>query len=169
MTFFMTLYTYFYSVARHVISINPGKSSNNDENVKEITTDSMPENEHSPSPPTPKFSETELLASVLKRLGELEEKMDTIKAKPSEMPYEKAELLNAAVCRVDALEAELIATKKVKSLIKKFFLDSNITTCFRLHMCGESCSQLYSDVDIYFTVYMRATCSLSYAKLQGMS
>ncbi|WOG82426.1 hypothetical protein DCAR_0101590 [Daucus carota subsp. sativus] len=112
MTFFMTLYTYFYSVARHVISINPGKSSNNDENVKEITTDSMPENEHSPSPPTPKFSETELLASVLKRLGELEEKMDTIKAKPSEMPYEKAELLNAAVCRVDALEAELIATKK---------------------------------------------------------
>ncbi|RVX12120.1 Phosphatidylinositol/phosphatidylcholine transfer protein SFH4 [Vitis vinifera] len=29
------------------------------------------------------------------------------------MPYEKEELLNAAVCRVDALEAELIATKKV--------------------------------------------------------
>jgi len=32
------------------------------------------------------------------------------------MPYEKEELLNAAVCRVDALEAELIATKKVWSL-----------------------------------------------------
>lgn len=28
------------------------------------------------------------------------------------MPYEKEELLNAAVRRVDALEAELIATKK---------------------------------------------------------
>ena len=28
------------------------------------------------------------------------------------MPCEKEELLNAAVCRVDALEAELIATKK---------------------------------------------------------
>lgn len=39
--------------------------------------------------------------------------MDALKAKPSEMPYEKEELLNAAVCRVDALEAELIATKKV--------------------------------------------------------
>lgn len=34
-------------------------------------------------------------------------------AKPFEMPYEKEELLNSAVCRVDALEAELIATKKV--------------------------------------------------------
>jgi hypothetical protein len=29
------------------------------------------------------------------------------------MPCEKEELLNAAVYRVDALEAELIATKKV--------------------------------------------------------
>ncbi|KAA8524173.1 hypothetical protein F0562_010396 [Nyssa sinensis] len=38
--------------------------------------------------------------------------VDTLQAKPSEMPYEKEELLNAAVCRVDALEAELIATKK---------------------------------------------------------
>ncbi|KAG0495469.1 hypothetical protein HPP92_000160 [Vanilla planifolia] len=28
------------------------------------------------------------------------------------MPYDKEELLNAAVCRVDALEAELISTKK---------------------------------------------------------
>ncbi|KAK1395011.1 phosphatidylinositol/phosphatidylcholine transfer protein SFH8-like [Heracleum sosnowskyi] len=111
MTFFMTLYAYFVSVARHVTSIHPGKSSNNDQNVQEFTTDTQPKDELCPPSPT-KFSETELLSSVLKRLGELEEKMDTIKAKPSEMPYEKAELLNAAVCRVDALEAELIATKK---------------------------------------------------------
>ncbi|KAI3912175.1 hypothetical protein MKW92_046543 [Papaver armeniacum] len=46
------------------------------------------------------------------KLGELELKVDTLQAKPSEMPCEKEELLNAAVCRVDALEAELIATKK---------------------------------------------------------
>ncbi|XP_062010590.1 sodium/pyruvate cotransporter BASS2, chloroplastic-like [Rosa rugosa] len=32
------------------------------------------------------------------------------------MPYEKEELLNAAVCCVDALEAELIATKKMLKL-----------------------------------------------------
>ena len=56
---------------------------------------------------------TDLLPSVLKKLVELEEKVDMLQAKPSEMPYDKAELLNAAVCRVDALEAELIATKKV--------------------------------------------------------
>ncbi|CAI0437962.1 unnamed protein product [Linum tenue] len=65
-----------------------------------------------PPSPTPVYTDADLLPSVLKRLGELEEKVDTLQAKPSEMPYEKEELLNAAVCRVDALEAELIATKK---------------------------------------------------------
>ncbi|XP_020597107.1 phosphatidylinositol/phosphatidylcholine transfer protein SFH6-like [Phalaenopsis equestris] len=52
------------------------------------------------------------LSSVLKRLDELEKKFDLLQSKPPKMPYEKEELLNAAVCRVDALEAELIATKK---------------------------------------------------------
>ncbi|CAN0909179.1 Phosphatidylinositol/phosphatidylcholine transfer protein SFH8 [Linum grandiflorum] len=76
-------------------------------------TINTPEKEPTPPPaPTPAYSETDLLTTVLKRLGELEEKVDTLQAKPSEMPYEKEELLNAAVCRVDALEAELIATKK---------------------------------------------------------
>lgn len=42
----------------------------------------------------------------------LRKNVEALQAKPSEMPYEKEELLNAAVCRVDALEAELIATKK---------------------------------------------------------
>ncbi|VYS65373.1 unnamed protein product [Arabidopsis thaliana] len=56
--------------------------------------------------------EADLLNSVLKKLTELEEKIGALQSKPSEMPYEKEELLNAAVCRVDALEAELIATKK---------------------------------------------------------
>ncbi|CAN8328786.1 unnamed protein product [Cochlearia groenlandica] len=56
--------------------------------------------------------DADLLNSVLKKLTELEEKIGTLQSKPSEMPYEKEELLNAAVCRVDALEAELIATKK---------------------------------------------------------
>lgn len=64
-------------------------------------------------PSTQTHTEENLLPSLLKRLGDLEEKVDTLQSKPSEMPYEKEELLNAAVCRVDALEAELIATKKV--------------------------------------------------------
>ncbi|KAL0921121.1 hypothetical protein M5K25_008158 [Dendrobium thyrsiflorum] len=59
------------------------------------------------------FTEVELFSSVLGRLGELEEKVNILQAKPSEMPYEKEELLTAAICRVDALEAELIATKKI--------------------------------------------------------
>uniref|UniRef100_A0A453FA09 CRAL-TRIO domain-containing protein n=1 Tax=Aegilops tauschii subsp. strangulata TaxID=200361 RepID=A0A453FA09_AEGTS len=50
---------------------------------------------------------------VLRRLRELEEKVVVLETKPSQMPVEKEELLNTAVCRVDALEAELISTKKV--------------------------------------------------------
>ncbi|XP_019166279.1 PREDICTED: phosphatidylinositol/phosphatidylcholine transfer protein SFH8-like isoform X1 [Ipomoea nil] len=75
-------------------------------------SDTIPNEEFRPPSPTPTFTEPELLSTVLKRLGELEERVNTLQEKPSEMPYEKEELLNAAVCRVDALEAELIATKK---------------------------------------------------------
>ncbi|KAM3331824.1 hypothetical protein ACQJBY_027615 [Aegilops geniculata] len=50
---------------------------------------------------------------VLRRLRELEERVVVLEAKPSQMPIEKEEVLNTAVCRVDALEAELISTKKV--------------------------------------------------------
>ncbi|CAN6446575.1 unnamed protein product [Victoria cruziana] len=66
-----------------------------------------------PPSPCPRFTENDLLPSVLRRLGELEGKVDALQAKPSEMPSEKEELLNAAVRRVDALEADLIATKIV--------------------------------------------------------
>ncbi|KAI7754267.1 hypothetical protein M8C21_033544 [Ambrosia artemisiifolia] len=58
------------------------------------------------------FEETKVVSSVLERLGELENKVDTLKAKPSEMPYEKVALLNAAGFPIDALKAELIVTKK---------------------------------------------------------
>ncbi|XP_041018937.1 phosphatidylinositol/phosphatidylcholine transfer protein SFH8 isoform X2 [Juglans microcarpa x Juglans regia] len=68
--------------------------------------------EFQPPSPAPRLTDADLLSSALKRLGELEEKVDMLQAKPFEMPYEKEELLNAAVCRVDGLEAELIATKK---------------------------------------------------------
>lgn len=50
---------------------------------------------------------------LLQRLAELEEKLETLQAKPTAMPSDKEELLNAAMYRVDALEAELISTKKV--------------------------------------------------------
>ncbi|XP_042392818.1 phosphatidylinositol/phosphatidylcholine transfer protein SFH12-like [Zingiber officinale] len=51
-------------------------------------------------------------ACALKRLGELEEKVSALSAKPSEMAPEKEELLNATVQNVEALESELAKTKK---------------------------------------------------------
>uniref|UniRef100_A0A0D9YDQ2 CRAL-TRIO domain-containing protein n=1 Tax=Oryza glumipatula TaxID=40148 RepID=A0A0D9YDQ2_9ORYZ len=51
--------------------------------------------------------------SVLRRLGELEEKLQELEAKQSQMPPDREELLNGAIHRVDALEAELISTKKM--------------------------------------------------------
>lgn len=52
------------------------------------------------------------LSSVMEKLGELEAKVNCLQSRSVELPNDKEELLNAAVCRVDALEAELIATKK---------------------------------------------------------
>lgn len=66
-----------------------------------------------PPPPPPSFSNIDLISSVWKKLAELEDRVDMLQAKPHEMPYQKEELLNAAICRVDALEVELISTKKV--------------------------------------------------------
>ncbi|XP_071730006.1 phosphatidylinositol/phosphatidylcholine transfer protein SFH8-like [Rutidosis leptorrhynchoides] len=100
MFFFMTIFTLFLSTMTRVTKRLHNVSSDDAQNV--------PIEDVEPTP----FAEVELVSAVVKRLGELEDKVDTLKAKPSEMPYEKAELLNAAVCRVDALEAELIATKK---------------------------------------------------------
>ncbi|XP_022747215.1 phosphatidylinositol/phosphatidylcholine transfer protein SFH8-like isoform X3 [Durio zibethinus] len=123
MAFFLTLYTLFHSVACRVIRKLPHKVSDHCRNATELTPHETQEEEFRPPSPTPPFTQSDILSSVLKRLGELEEKVDTLQAKPSEMPYEKEELLNAAVCRVDALEAELIATKKQRKLGKRSFLE----------------------------------------------
>lgn len=59
------------------------------------------------------FTDAEFRSIVMRKLSELEEKVNTMQTKPMQMPSEKEELLNAAIYRVDALEAELITTKKV--------------------------------------------------------
>lgn len=67
-------------------------------------------------PPSPAFAtitENHVFSSVVNRLGDLEKQVEILHSKRHEMPREKEELLNTAVYRVDALEAELIATKKV--------------------------------------------------------
>jgi len=53
--------------------------------------------------------------SMMKRMEELEDKVITLSQKPSSMPPEKENMLNAAINRVGTLEEELLATKKVLS------------------------------------------------------
>ncbi|GAB2291279.1 Phosphatidylinositol/phosphatidylcholine transfer protein sfh8 [Dionaea muscipula] len=110
MAFFMALLTIFHSVVGRLTQKLVAASTNRDLMPEQTLDADLPES-RPPSPP-PAFTQADVLSNMLRRLGELEEKVDTLRSKPSEMPYEKEELLNAAVCRVDALEAELIATKK---------------------------------------------------------
>ncbi|XP_019237734.1 PREDICTED: phosphatidylinositol/phosphatidylcholine transfer protein SFH8-like isoform X1 [Nicotiana attenuata] len=112
MAFFMTVLMLFRSITCHVTKKLQDSSTVEDQDGQEFTFDASAKEDFRPLSPTPAFTEAQLLSVVLKRLGELEDKVNTLQEKPSEMPYEKEELLNAAVCRVDALEAELIATKK---------------------------------------------------------
>ncbi|XP_022896712.1 phosphatidylinositol/phosphatidylcholine transfer protein SFH8-like isoform X2 [Olea europaea var. sylvestris] len=112
LAFFMTLFVFFRTLSCRGTKKLPDASSHHKQTIQEFSLDTSTKEEFRPPSPTPQFTEAELLSSVLKRLGELEEKVNTLQEKPSQMPHEKEELLNAAVCRVDALEAELIATKK---------------------------------------------------------
>ncbi|KAK9677831.1 hypothetical protein RND81_11G170300 [Saponaria officinalis] len=111
MAFFMTLVTLFRSLVGSVTKKLPDASLKNELKSPDVTVDTVPTESRPPSP-APAYTAADLLSNVYKRLGELEEKVDTLQSRPSQMPFEKEELLNAAVYRVDALEAELIATKK---------------------------------------------------------
>ncbi|KAJ6795498.1 phosphatidylinositol/phosphatidylcholine transfer protein SFH6-like isoform X2 [Iris pallida] len=110
MSFLMTLFTLLCSMVGCVRKKLPGGTKHDHQNP-DISLNSTHEEEFLQPSPAPAFSEVDL-SSVLKRLGELEARLDVLRAKPSEMPSEKEELLNFAVFRVDALEAELISTKK---------------------------------------------------------
>ncbi|XP_010414002.1 PREDICTED: phosphatidylinositol/phosphatidylcholine transfer protein SFH10 isoform X1 [Camelina sativa] len=50
--------------------------------------------------------------AFMKRMAELEHKVNILSAQPATMPPEKEEMLNAAISQVDVLEQELAATKK---------------------------------------------------------
>uniref|UniRef100_A0A6N2LEZ2 CRAL-TRIO domain-containing protein n=1 Tax=Salix viminalis TaxID=40686 RepID=A0A6N2LEZ2_SALVM len=108
--FFITFLAFFRSMAFWNTKKHSASDSASD--ITDLTFETALKEEFRPPSPAPGFTELDLLSSVMKRLGELEEKVDTLQTKPFQMPCEKEELLNAAVYRVDALEAELIATKK---------------------------------------------------------
>ncbi|KAB5568218.1 hypothetical protein DKX38_002011 [Salix brachista] len=114
LTFFITLLAFFRSMA--IWKAKKHSASDSASGITDQTFESAPKEESRPPSPAPGFTEADLLSSVMKRLGELEQKVDTLQTTPFQMPCEKEELLNASVYRVDALEAELIATKKCEPL-----------------------------------------------------
>lgn len=124
LAFFVTLITLIRSVAFRVTNKCHNSHSVSGNSDSDMTAESLSV-EFRPPSPAPGFTKADLLTSALKKLGELEEKVDMLQAKPYEMPCEKEELLNAAVYRVDALEAELIATKKVLSRVLYSLSDAN--------------------------------------------
>lgn len=67
--------------------------------------------------------------SMMKRMEELEDKVITLSQKPSSMPPEKENMLNAAINRVGTLEEELLATKKVLTAFLQITLKSFILHC----------------------------------------
>ncbi|XP_027357096.1 phosphatidylinositol/phosphatidylcholine transfer protein SFH8-like isoform X2 [Abrus precatorius] len=99
--FFLALFTFARSIAFRFTK-----------GIRDFESDSISKEESRPPSPVPGFTKENLPSSTLKRLGELEEKVDTLQSNLNVMPHEKEELLNAAIYRVDALEAELISTKK---------------------------------------------------------
>uniref|UniRef100_A0A0E0G0Q2 CRAL-TRIO domain-containing protein n=1 Tax=Oryza nivara TaxID=4536 RepID=A0A0E0G0Q2_ORYNI len=68
--------------------------------------------EQLPGPDTVTVS-TAQYEALIKRLGDLEEKVAALTSRPPEMPADKEDLLKAAVTRVEALETELESTKKL--------------------------------------------------------
>ncbi|KAL2318783.1 hypothetical protein Fmac_032659 [Flemingia macrophylla] len=110
--FFVAIFTIARSLALRLTNGMHDTKSDSAKNMTNIAVDSITKEVSRPPSPVPRLTNAELISSALKRLGELEEKVDMLQSKPNVMPCEKEELLNAAVYRVDALEAELIATKK---------------------------------------------------------
>jgi hypothetical protein len=108
----MTLFAMLCSVPSKMARSISNQSVKHDDYHVEYPQEQECKEEFRPPSPAPSYTEKDVLSSMLRRLGELEDKVQVLETKPSEMPFEKEELLNAAVRRVDALEAELISTKK---------------------------------------------------------
>ncbi|KAL3022724.1 hypothetical protein AAZX31_04G029300 [Glycine max] len=140
--FILALYTFARSIAFRVTKGIRYSDSDSARNILNMTVDSISMEESRPDSCAPgRFTKTNIPSSTLKRIGELEEKVDMLQSKPSVMPHEKEELLDAAVYRVDALEAELIATKKAlyESLIRQeelmAYIDSQERDKFKRKGC----------------------------------
>lgn len=117
---FMLILAFVRSVAYHLTEKVSGSMPNSTCRNPESVMDPVEES-HLPST-VAKHKEGDLPPSIWRRLDELEKKVGMQHERPAAIPREKEELLNAAISRIDALEAELIATKKVKTKILSGFL-----------------------------------------------
>jgi len=91
--------------------------------IPDVTREPNFKEEIQPPPAGPDVMEADRFSFLLRQVSELEKKVKILQTKPVQMPSEKEQLLNAAIYRLDALEAELIATKKVIPFI--IFLHGN--------------------------------------------
>ncbi|KAG0462975.1 hypothetical protein HPP92_021451 [Vanilla planifolia] len=121
MIFVTVLYKLLFSVTNRMKKQHLVEAPESEWHETALSPNSAANEDFRPQSPACRHAEADLLPSVLKRLTEMEDKIRVLESKPTQMPCEKEELLNAAVCRVDALEAELIATKKAlyESLIRQ--------------------------------------------------
>ncbi|KAL6848596.1 hypothetical protein ACP4OV_021179 [Aristida adscensionis] len=108
----MSLFAMLCSIPGKMARRISNQSMKRDEYYVEYPQEQEYKEEFRPPSPAPSYTEKDVLSSMIRRLGELEDKVQALETKPSEMPSEKEELLNAAVRRVEGLEAELISTKK---------------------------------------------------------
>jgi hypothetical protein len=111
--FIVSLFTMLRTIPSRMAKRLSNQSENNDHYYVDCPQEPEYKEEFRPPSPVPSYTEKDVLSAVLRRLVELEEKVQVLETKPSEMPFEKEELLNASARRVDALEADLISTKKV--------------------------------------------------------
>ncbi|KAE8767668.1 SEC14 cytosolic factor [Hordeum vulgare] len=110
--FIVTLFAMLRSIPSRMAKRLSNQSNDHDHYYVDCPQEQEHKEEFRPPSPAPSYTEKEILSTLVRRLGELEEKVQALEAKPSEMPFEKEELLNASARRVDALEADLISTKK---------------------------------------------------------
>lgn len=116
--FFVAIFTFARSKTFRMTKGIKDTESDSLQSMPNLSVSAEPITKEESRPPSPahRSAEEEHASSTLKRLCVLEEKVEMLQSKPNVMPCEKEELLNAAVYRVDALEAELITTKKVTIL-----------------------------------------------------
>uniref|UniRef100_A0A452ZQT3 Uncharacterized protein n=1 Tax=Aegilops tauschii subsp. strangulata TaxID=200361 RepID=A0A452ZQT3_AEGTS len=110
--FIVTLFAMLRSIPSRMAKRLSNQSNDHDHYYVDCPQEQEYKEEFRPPSPAPAYTEKEILSTLVRRLGELEEKVQALEKKPSEMPFEKEELLNASARRVDALEADLISTKK---------------------------------------------------------